>query len=104
MVDTICIIQTTLPGEWTEPLVGDWTSSLVRDGIAACVQSSRITSVCRWKDSLESSEEWKIQLKTSTHNKDRLVDAILANHPFDTPQIISWAAETTSDYASWVEG
>ncbi|MEO2114992.1 MAG: divalent-cation tolerance protein CutA [Candidatus Poseidoniia archaeon] len=104
MADTICIIQTTLPGEWTESIVGEWSTSLVQDGIAACVQRSRITSVYRWEESLESTEEWRVQLKTSTHNKERLVEAILSSHPYDTPQIISWNAETTSDYASWIEG
>jgi periplasmic divalent cation tolerance protein len=104
MANTICIIQTTLPGEWTEPIVGEWSASLVQDGSAACVQNSRITSVYRWEQSLESTEEWRVQLKTSKDNKEILIEAILASHPFETPQIFSWDAETTSDYASWIEG
>ena len=104
MAQTISIIQTTLPGDWAEPVVGEWASSFVQEGLAACVQRSRVTSVYRWEGSLESTEEWRIQLKTSRRTKDKLFDSILANHPFENPQVVSWEAEATPDYASWVEG
>ena len=53
---------------------------------------------------MESSEEWRVQIKTSGTKKDELVEAVLHGHPYETPQIASWEAETTTDYAGWVEG
>ena len=100
----MCIIQTTLPGDWIEPMVGEWSSSLIQDGNAACVQRSKITSVYEWDGSLESSEEWRIQIKTHPQKLEALIHSIMAAHPYEIPEITSWIAETTSDYASWVEG
>ena len=104
MVEGIWIVQTTLPGDWLEPHVGEWSSSLVQAGLAACVQRNRVTSVFLWDGAMESSEEWRVQIKTSGTKKDELVEAILNEHPYETPQIASWEAETTTDYAGWVEG
>ena len=98
------IIQTTLPGEWDEPLVGEWSSNMIADNLAACVQRSRVKSVFRWEGKLESTEEWRIQLKTSVEKMDDLVIEILSRHPYDTPQVVSWVASSTTEYASWVEG
>ena len=100
----VCIVQTTLPGEWDEPMVGEWSSNLVGENLAACIQRSRVTSVYRWEGNLESTEEWRVQLKTSVGKKDDLITEILSRHPYDTPQLVSWIADSTSDYASWVEG
>jgi periplasmic divalent cation tolerance protein len=53
---------------------------------------------------MESSEEWRVQIKTSGTKKDELVEVILNEHPYETPQIATWEAETTTDYSGWVEG
>ena len=100
----VCLVQTTLPGDWLEPIAAEWAACFVRDKLASCVHRNLVTSVYHWDGSLESSDEWRIQLKTSINNKDKLVSEILKRHPFDTPQILSWLAESTDEYASWVEG
>ena len=74
----------------------------MKAGHAACVQRSRITSVYRWEGQCESTDEWRLQIKTSRSDKEKLIAAILADHPLDTPQIIAWKAEASSDYADWV--
>ena len=104
MENSIWVVQTTLPGEWIEPVVGQWSTSLIQSGFAACVQRSRVTSVYSWQESIQSGDEWRIQVKTTSAKKDNLIDAIIESHPFETPQISAWEAGTTSDYASWVEG
>jgi uncharacterized protein involved in tolerance to divalent cations len=53
---------------------------------------------------MESSGEWRVQIKTSGAKKDGLVEAILNDHPYETPQIVAWEVETTTDYVGWVEG
>ena len=104
MAENIWVVQTTLPGDWLEPHVGAWSSSLVEAGLAACVQRNRVTSVYRWEGDMESSGEWRVQIKTSGAKKDELVEAILNDHPYETPEIAAWETETITDYAGWVEG
>jgi len=103
MGDEIWIIETTLPGDWIEPVVGDWSSQIVQIGLAACIQRSRITSVYKWENSLQSSDEWKIQIKTSTNKKNELVKYITSNHPYDIPEVNIWKASSTKEYTKWVE-
>lgn len=103
MGDEIWIIETTLPGDWIEAVVGDWSSQIVQIGLAACIQRSRITSVYRWENSLQSSDEWKIQIKTSTNKKNELVKYITSNHPYDIPEVNIWKASSTNEYTKWVE-
>ena len=103
MGDEIWIIETTLPGDWIEAVVGDWSSQIVQIGLAACIQRSRITSVYKWENSLQSSDEWKIQLKTSTNKKNELVKYITSNHPYDIPEVNIWKASSTKEYTKWVE-
>ncbi|HJL54929.1 MAG: divalent cation tolerance protein CutA [Candidatus Thalassarchaeaceae archaeon] len=104
MTGTVWIVQTTLPGDWLEPHVGAWSATLVEGGLAACVQRNRVTSVYSWEGATQSAEEWRVQIKTSEAKKDDLMGAILSEHPYQTPQIAIWEAESTDDYAGWVEG
>ena len=104
MANTVWVVQTSLPGEWIEAEVGIWSMELVEGGLAACVQRDRITSVYSWEGSTESTEEWRIEIKTSQSKKDRLIEAILDNHPYETPQIVAWEATSTPRYSDWVQG
>ena len=101
MNQVIWVVQTTLPGDWIEAIVGAWSAALVENGLAACVQRDLITSVYSWEGATQSSEEWRLEIKTSAENKEALIEAILADHPYDTPQI---AACSTSGYSYWVQG
>jgi len=100
----IWVVQTTLPGEWNEAIVGAWSAALVEKDLAACVQRDLITSVYSWEGATQSSEEWRLEIKTSAENKEGLIEAILIDHPYDTPQIAAWEASSTSGYSYWVQG
>lgn len=104
MNQVIWIVQTTLPGDWIEAIVGAWSAALVENGLAACVQRDLIISVYSWEGATQSSEEWRLEIKTSAENKEALIEAILADHPYDTPQIAAWEASSTSGYSYWVQG
>lgn len=104
MSNAVWVVQTSLPGEWIEAEVGIWSADLVEGGLAACVQRDRITSVYSWEGSTESTEEWRVEIKTSQSKKDRLIEEILDNHPYETPQIVAWEAISTSGYSDWVQG
>jgi periplasmic divalent cation tolerance protein len=77
---------------------------LVEKGLAACVQRDRITSVYSWDETTQSSEEWRLKIKTNADSKDLLIETILSNHPFRTPQIVAWEASSTPGYSDWVQG
>ena len=96
----ISIIQTTLPGTWIEAEVGAFAQTLVEAG-AACVQHSSIQSTYKWEGSIESSAEWRVQLKVSESNFDAVLATLEETHPYDVPQIVYWTAESTQEYADW---
>tara|TARA_B100000959_G_scaffold260867_1_gene297848 strand:- start:6640 stop:6954 length:315 start_codon:yes stop_codon:yes gene_type:complete len=104
MEAAVWVVQTTLPGDWPEPIVGQWSTMLVESGLAACVQRDRVTSTFQWEGTLESSEEWRIQIKTTASSKDELIEVITSEHPYAVAQIIAWQAESTAEYTDWVEG
>ncbi|MDP6986138.1 MAG: divalent-cation tolerance protein CutA [Candidatus Thalassarchaeaceae archaeon] len=104
MDGNVWVVQTTLPGDWPEPLVGQWAFELVESGLAACVQRNLVTSVYKWEDQIEESQEWRVQMKTSKSKVQELNCMVSKNHPYDTPQIIAWKADSSTDYTSWVEG
>ena len=104
MSNAVWIVQTSLPGEWIEAEVGIWSADLVEGGLAACVQRDRITSVYSWEGSTESTEEWRVEIKTSQSKKDRLIEEILDNHPYETPQSGAGEAISTPGYSDWVQG
>ena len=97
----IHIIQTTLPGTWIEAEVGAFAQTLLEAG-AACVQHSSIRSTYKWEGKIESSPEWRLQLKVDQSHFDTVLAALKETHPYDVPQIVHWAAESTQEYADWV--
>jgi len=76
---------------------------LVAERVAACVQiDGPITSTYRWGTAVESAEEWRCVCKTTLQRRDACVAAILADHPYETPQVSVVAVEAAAAYAAWV--
>ena len=98
----IHIIHTTLPGAWIEAEVGAFAQTLLEAG-AACAQHSSIRSTYKWEDTIESAPEWKLQLKVGQSQFDAVMAVLKESHPYDVPQIVHWAAESTQEYADWVD-
>lgn len=102
MAQQISIIQTTLPSTWIEAEVGAFAQLILESG-AACVQHSSIRSTYKWEGEIESSPEWRLQIKTGQNRLDNVMKSIRENHPYEVPQIIHWAAQTNAEYADWVD-
>jgi len=102
MGQPISIIQTTLPDTWIEAEVGGFAQLILEAG-AACVQHSSIRSTYKWEGEIESSPEWRLQIKTSQNHLENVLKSIRENHPYEVPQITHWSAETNADYAVWVD-
>ncbi|MFG2222113.1 divalent-cation tolerance protein CutA [Streptomyces sp. NPDC048644] len=71
---------------------------------AACVQiSAPVTSVYRWQNAVETSQEWQVLFKTTAARYDALEAHILAAHDYDTPEIIATpVARGAAGYLAWV--
>lgn len=100
MPEQLLIVLTTLPSDWEEFRVGSFAQLLLESG-AACVEYSPIRSVYRWEGKVTSSNEWKLEIKSSLSSKTRLLDALKLHHPYDVPQLVYLSVETSKLYAAW---
>ena len=100
MPEQLLIVLTTLPSDWEEFRVGSFAQLLLESG-AACVEYSPIRSVYRWEGQVTSSNEWKLEIKSSLSSKTRLLDALKLHHPYDVPQLVYLSVETSKLYAAW---
>ena len=102
MPTQIIVVQTTLPASWIEPEVGYFSQLMIEAG-AACVQHSKINSVYKWDGQIQSSEEWKLQIKVQQSSLESILSTLRKNHPYAPPQMVYWLAESTVEYVDWVE-
>lgn len=97
----VVLILTTLPD--TESAQKLMQGAL--DGqLAACVtELGAVRSRYRWKGQVETADEIQLLFKTSAARSRELEQFILANHPYETPELLSWQATASNAYAQWVE-
>ncbi|WNI24901.1 divalent-cation tolerance protein CutA [Streptomyces sp. ITFR-16] len=72
--------------------------------LAACVQiSAPVTSVYRWQNAVETTEEWQLLLKTTAERYDELQAYIEEAHDYETPEIIALPVlRGSARYLGWV--
>ena len=77
---------------------------LVASRLAACVNIvPGIESVYRWEGEVESSAEWLLVIKTTTHAFAALRDAIGKMHSYDVPECLAIAVdEGGAGYLEWI--
>ena len=77
---------------------------LVREKLAACVQRQPITSTYCWKGELITDSEWLLLIKTKSKNFKDIEAVILANHSYDTPEIVQLSVDSGySKYLAWID-
>lgn len=104
MDDTLFIVQTTLSGDLNDAEVGMWAQSMIDSKLSSCVQVNRGRSVYRWEEKIKSESEWLIQLKTTKSKVKKLIHKVKSEHPYDVPEILFWAVESTEEYSNWIQG
>jgi len=78
---------------------------LVEDGVAACAQiEGPVSSIYRWRQAIEATEEWRMTCKTAPVLEAACVAAILAAHDYELPQVTIAHLSASSAYAAWVRG
>jgi periplasmic divalent cation tolerance protein len=78
---------------------------IVREKLAACVQIlPEMKSVYFWEGEVQKAPEHLLLIKTLPEKFDELEKFILANHSYDTPEIVSISAENVSEgYLNWIK-
>jgi len=78
--------------------------ALVDGRLAACVNIvPHIESVYRWKEQVESAEEWLLLIKTRSAAFGRVRDAIAELHSYELPECIMLElAEGDNAYLDWL--
>lgn len=78
--------------------------ALVDRRLASCVNIiPRIESVYRWKEQVESAEEWLLIIKTRTQRFEEVRSAIEELHSYELPECIMLEiAEGDKAYLDWL--
>ncbi len=99
MTDKKIVLTTT--GSREE--AGKIAIALVERRLAACVNIVAIESVYRWKEVVESSQEWLLLVKTTTEAFDEVQAAIKELHTYELPECIVVPIENGSEeYLDWI--
>jgi periplasmic divalent cation tolerance protein len=77
----------------------------IADGLVACGQTvGPIVSRYWWDGSVQESEEWMVLLKTRTDLSAPVIDAIVAQHPYDTPEVVVLPiVDGARGYLEWID-
>jgi periplasmic divalent cation tolerance protein len=79
--------------------------ALVEAGLAACVNVlPAVTSIYRWKGTLEKEEERLLLIKTRADRFDALKQALVALHPYEVPEVLALPiADGHQPYLDWLD-
>lgn len=79
--------------------------ALVEEGLAACVNIvPGVLSIYRWNGRLQEDDEVFCLVKTRRVLYERARDRILVLHPYDVPEILSFAVDDGSAaYLDWLK-
>lgn len=87
MIDNVLIVLTNCPDAEVADRIA---RTLVEQGLAACVnQLPPVSSVYRWRGSVERAREVPLLIKTTRERMAELQDAIRALHPYELPEIVA---------------
>lgn len=97
---TALIVTVACPATVAEPIAHHCVSA----HLAACVAIvPGVRSVYRWQGDIESAEEVVLQLKTTDDRFEQLKTAILAQHPYELPEILAVPVIAAhAPYLDWI--
>jgi periplasmic divalent cation tolerance protein len=96
----VVLILTTLPDA---AAAGVLAQKALDSRLAACVtEHGAVRSRYHWQGQVETAEEIQVLFKTSLARSDELRRFIASNHPYETPEILSWQAQASPGYGHWV--
>lgn len=95
-----CVVMTTFADEAVGKKI---IHSLIEKRLAACVQVQAIESYYHWQGKVNQDQEKLVTIKTTAVLYDQVEADILANHDYETPEIVQLPITAgLSDYLSWI--
>ena len=77
--------------------------TLVEERLAACVNLlPAMTSIYRWKGSVEQDREQQLLIKTAPERVEALEARLRQLHPYELPEFIRLEGEASAAYGDWV--
>lgn len=77
---------------------------LVTQRLAACVQTTPITSTYTWQEKLHLESEWLLLIKTRADRYEDVQGALLKAHSYQTPEILQAPITQGSHaYLAWID-
>jgi len=78
--------------------------TLVEEKLAACVSVlPPMTSIYRWKGSIETAREQQLLIKTTASRIDALQERFRTLHPYELPEfVVMRPADVARMYGEWV--
>ena len=78
--------------------------TLVEERLAACVNVlPAMTSIYRWKGSVDQEREQQLLIKTAADRVEALAARLRELHPYELPEFIVLDAEASAAYAEWID-
>ena len=78
--------------------------TLVEERLAACVNVlPAMTSIYRWKGTVETDREQQLVVKTRPETVPALEARLKALHPYELPEFVVLSAATSAAYAAWLD-
>lgn len=80
-------------------------TALIEKHIAACVNiSPPVTSVYRWKGSVEQAQEWLLIIKSRRERFEELRVVLESAHSYELPEVLAiQVVDGSPNYLEWVE-
>lgn len=79
--------------------------SLVESRLAACVNViTKVESVYRWENTVQTADEWLLLIKTTSSNFEPVKEALRKLHSYELPECISVEiTDAEEGYMKWLK-
>jgi periplasmic divalent cation tolerance protein len=75
----------------------------VEQRLGACARISAATSLYRWKGTIETAEEFVVEIKTTSDRRAALEALVAEFHPYELPEIVAHPIGGGSEaYLAWL--
>jgi periplasmic divalent cation tolerance protein len=96
-----CVVMTTVSSKEEAEKIA---RAVLEARLAACVQIQEITSYYWWDDKINREGEQLLYLKTTPDKYHALEALLIANHSYDTPEILQLPIEAGFEkYLGWIQ-
>src|SRR5579871_2613858 len=96
-----CVLMTTTANKEQAEKIA---RVVLKARLAACVQIQDVTSYYWWDGKINRGAEQLLYLKTTADKYEALQALLIANHSYDTPEILQLPVEAGFEkYLNWME-